>query len=67
MRILSEIAQIRKPLRSCVKEEVRTFRVEERRGDHLVELVHFGRLDVDHIKYIEWPVDVPQVHSQVVS
>lgn len=67
MRVLSEVTNISVALARRVHEEISSFGVEYRRGDDLVKLVHFRRLDIDHIEYIEGSVHIPQVDSQVVG
>lgn len=67
VRVLSEVANIGEALGSGVHEEVGADGVENSGGDDLVELVHFGRLDVDYVEDVERPVDVPQVDAEVVG
>ena len=62
MRVLSEITNISEALRSGVHEQVSTLGMEDRGCDDLVELVHFRRLNIDHIENIEGSVHIPQIH-----
>lgn len=67
MRVLAEVANISEALGGRVHEEVGADGMEDGTGDDLVELVHFGGLDVDYVEYIEWPIYVPEVDSEVVG
>jgi hypothetical protein len=64
---LPHVGQLDGPLRAGVHEPVAAHGVELGRCDHLGQLLHVRRLDVDNVEALVLDVEVPQVDTQVVT
>ena len=66
-RRLTHVAQAYDALAAAVDEQVALFRMKLGRRDHLVQLLHVGRLYVDDVEALLGDLEVPQVDAQVVG
>ena len=62
----AHVAELNRALGAAVHEHVRVRRVELGRRNHLGQLLHVGRLDVDNVERLVANAQIPQVDAQVV-
>ena len=66
-RTLPHVRQFDGTLRAGIHEPVAALRVELSSCDHLCELLHVGRLDVDNVKALVLNVKVPEIYAQIIA
>lgn len=66
-RSLAHVGKLDGTLGASVHELVAADGVEFSRSDHLSQLLHVRRLDIHNVEALVLNVEVPQVHSQIIT
>lgn len=64
---LSHVCELDRSFGARVHEPVAAHRVELSRRDHLGQLFHVRRLDVDNVKALVLDVQIPQIDAQIIA
>jgi len=64
---LAHIGKLDRSLGTRIHEPVAALRMKFRRGDHLGQLFHVCRLDIDYVEALVLDVKVPEIDAKIVA